>query len=44
MWQGRLKLSPERVRSLHDQNFTKGIKAPQKNPGSQELQLWPTTG
>ncbi|XP_071310038.1 collagen alpha-2(I) chain-like [Agelaius tricolor] len=38
---GRLKLYPERVRS---QNFTKGIKAPQKAPGSQELQLWPTTG
>lgn len=41
---GRLKLYPERVRSLHDQNFTKGIKAPPKAPGSQELQLWPTTG
>lgn len=41
---GRLKLSTECVRSLHDQNFAKGIKAPQKPPGSQELQLWPTTG
>lgn len=40
---GRLKLSTECGRSLHDQNFAKGFKAPQKAPGSQELQLWPTT-
>lgn len=41
---GRLKLSMECVRSMHDQNFTKGIKTPKKPLAAKSCSCGPPLG